>query len=286
MTARMTLALQPERDAELLLAQAIAWAERLDLQLDLVTVVPMTLRNDPLHLTGDAQDVAEGSVDTQRLIGEWLDTMHASIPAPRRGTAHLLPGEPVPEILRHVKHGVLAVGTHHRRDLSRLFLGSVSEKIARRAELPVLVLPIDAAPVAHEPLRVHLPVDPADPDLTGVAWAKDHLPHAALTAVFRLSWVDTFTSSDDDAYADAGRTLREVLDRSGHGDVPGLVVVREEPNDGDAIAAEAAVSAVDLLVLPTHGRTGLAHLLLGSTAERVVRAASCPVVVLPGSAPG
>jgi nucleotide-binding universal stress UspA family protein len=36
----------------------------------------------------------------------------------------------------------------------------------------------------------------------------------------------------------------------------------------------------DLIVLGTHGRTGLAHLLMGSTAERVVRHARCPVLVV------
>jgi universal stress protein A len=38
---------------------------------------------------------------------------------------------------------------------------------------------------------------------------------------------------------------------------------------------------VDLVVLSTHGRTGLPHLLLGSVAERVVRTASCPVMTVP-----
>ena len=35
-----------------------------------------------------------------------------------------------------------------------------------------------------------------------------------------------------------------------------------------------------LIVMPSHGRTGLAHLLIGSTAERVVRFSHCPVLVL------
>jgi universal stress protein A len=41
----------------------------------------------------------------------------------------------------------------------------------------------------------------------------------------------------------------------------------------------------DLLVLATHGRTGLAHLVLGSVAEAVVRRASCPVLTIRGERP-
>jgi len=42
----------------------------------------------------------------------------------------------------------------------------------------------------------------------------------------------------------------------------------------------------DLLVLATHGRTGIAHLVLGSVAEAVVRRASCPVLTIHGEQPG
>jgi nucleotide-binding universal stress UspA family protein len=43
----------------------------------------------------------------------------------------------------------------------------------------------------------------------------------------------------------------------------------------------AADQDVDLIVTSTHGRTGLGHVLIGSTAERVVRYALCPVLVIP-----
>ncbi len=46
------------------------------------------------------------------------------------------------------------------------------------------------------------------------------------------------------------------------------------------ICNEAKRRGVDLLVMGTHGRTGLAHLMLGSTAERVVRLALCPVLTV------
>jgi nucleotide-binding universal stress UspA family protein len=41
----------------------------------------------------------------------------------------------------------------------------------------------------------------------------------------------------------------------------------------------AQTQQVDLIIMGTHGRTGMAHLLMGSVAERVVRLAPCPVMV-------
>ena len=52
----------------------------------------------------------------------------------------------------------------------------------------------------------------------------------------------------------------------------------------DAILRMARQEKVDLIVMGTHGRTGLSHLLLGSTAEAVVRAAACPVFTVRASA--
>ena len=46
------------------------------------------------------------------------------------------------------------------------------------------------------------------------------------------------------------------------------------------IVACANDNNIDLIILGTHGRTGMAHLFLGSTAERVVRHAPCPVMVV------
>lgn len=48
------------------------------------------------------------------------------------------------------------------------------------------------------------------------------------------------------------------------------------------IVAAAQDEKVDLIVISTHGYTGLKHALLGSQAERVVRTAECPVLTVPG----
>ena len=47
-----------------------------------------------------------------------------------------------------------------------------------------------------------------------------------------------------------------------------------------AIVEVANDSATDLIVIATHGRTGLSHMLIGSVAERVVRLANCPVLTI------
>ena len=47
-----------------------------------------------------------------------------------------------------------------------------------------------------------------------------------------------------------------------------------------SIAGEASARGTDLIVMGTHGRSGFAHLLLGSVAERVLRMAPCPVLTV------
>jgi nucleotide-binding universal stress UspA family protein len=58
------------------------------------------------------------------------------------------------------------------------------------------------------------------------------------------------------------------------------VVVHGEPVE--AILQYADERAVDLIVMGTHGRSGIAHLLMGSVAEGVLRRAACPVMTIKG----
>jgi nucleotide-binding universal stress UspA family protein len=75
----------------------------------------------------------------------------------------------------------------------------------------------------------------------------------------------------------AQRALREKLDDSVYAEAS-IEILFGDP--GHAIAERAAQLEADMVILPSHGRTGLAHLLIGSVAERVVRLAHCPVLVL------
>jgi nucleotide-binding universal stress UspA family protein len=59
-----------------------------------------------------------------------------------------------------------------------------------------------------------------------------------------------------------------------------IAVERADGHPADTIARLALEKEIDLVVMGTHGRSGLKRLLLGSVAERVLRTASCPVLVV------
>ena len=81
------------------------------------------------------------------------------------------------------------------------------------------------------------------------------------------------------AHAGAERELEATVEEVVHHGVKARSLLREGAPDEEIIAAAAAERA-SLIVVGTHGRTGLAHVLLGSVAERVVRAAPCPVLTV------
>ncbi len=78
----------------------------------------------------------------------------------------------------------------------------------------------------------------------------------------------------------APKALRAVVDSLG----PGLSIVSEVASGLAArqIVAYAHRTGIDLIVVGTHGRTGVSHVLLGSVAEAVVRRARCLVLTVPG----
>lgn len=83
----------------------------------------------------------------------------------------------------------------------------------------------------------------------------------------------------DHVRADATRQLDRIQTRlKGHGQE---ITTRIETGiPSQAIQTLAETTAADLLVVGTHGRTGLDHILIGSTAERAVRMAPCPVLAV------
>ena len=59
-----------------------------------------------------------------------------------------------------------------------------------------------------------------------------------------------------------------------------IAVILRDGDAGHEILETAKEEAVDLIVIATHGRSGLTHAILGSTAQKVVRRAPCPVLVV------
>jgi nucleotide-binding universal stress UspA family protein len=70
------------------------------------------------------------------------------------------------------------------------------------------------------------------------------------------------------------------------GATPGLRQVHRHGQPTEQILRAAEAMGADLIVMGTHGRTGLQRLLLGSVAEAIVRRSATPVLVVPGASPG
>jgi nucleotide-binding universal stress UspA family protein len=87
---------------------------------------------------------------------------------------------------------------------------------------------------------------------------------------------------NDKVVAGARKRLDQVWARQGiEQDLVEKVLVRNGPAHREITDAARSLKS-DLIVIATHGHTGLAHVFLGSTAERVVRHAECPVLVVRG----
>jgi nucleotide-binding universal stress UspA family protein len=86
------------------------------------------------------------------------------------------------------------------------------------------------------------------------------------------------TPADREALLQHTKTF---VDRHAKSGVRVEVALRESPNVHQEILAQAEALPADLIVLGTHGRSGFEHLLLGSIAEKILRKATCPVLVVP-----
>lgn len=82
---------------------------------------------------------------------------------------------------------------------------------------------------------------------------------------------------DDDRFAEAQKHLANHFAEQG---IAGIGLECRMGDPASEIVDYAKQTGAELIVMPSHGRTGFNRLLLGSVAERVLRLASCPVLVL------
>lgn len=93
-----------------------------------------------------------------------------------------------------------------------------------------------------------------------------------------VSWLD-MTRLEAELLANAERRLKEFVGQKGS--APVTIETRAVVGDPAwEVCREAKREPADLIVMGSHGHTGLAHVLLGSVAERVVQHAPCPVLVV------
>lgn len=185
---------------------------------------------------------------------------------------------------------LVMVGSQGRTGLSRLLLGSVAEKVVRHAHCPVLVV----RPGRHQG-GVLAATDLSDPSLPAVATAvaEARLRGVRLTAVHAIdNWVEVYGARAGAFFGNAPPVPSAELQTASRTLLLDAIsgAMRRFDGQGDALvldgeAASAIVRAVEqqdveLLVVGTHGRTGLSRVLVGSVAEELVRLASCSVLVV------
>lgn len=131
-----------------------------------------------------------------------------------------------------------------------------------------------------------VPVDFSPPSRAALRRAAEMIRGVEGGKLTLLSVVEPATSGLRIQTSDLHRQLQteteqqlQQLVREEVPDRPDTAVAVTAGRPADEICAEAARRGADMIVIATHGRTGLKHYLLGSVAESVVRQASCPVLV-------
>jgi nucleotide-binding universal stress UspA family protein len=197
-----------------------------------------------------------------------------------------VPAEAVLEVASQVGADLIVMGTHGRTGLRRLLAGSVAEAVLRRAPCPVLALSAPEPPLAggRTPTILH-PTDLSDGAQAALEVARDLardrgarlvLLHVLPVAVVHCRIVPlepdvpaVRAALEGMAWQASGPDLKypvEVRLTQGGAAAGILRVIRE--------------TGCSLIVMGTHGRSGLGRLLMGSVAEAVVRGAPCPVLTV------
>jgi nucleotide-binding universal stress UspA family protein len=201
-------------------------------------------------------------------------------------------GSPHEEILAYAgDHGVdvVAMGTHGRTGLSRLLLGSVTERIVRTSDVPVLSSRRQPDGDTYD--RILVPTDGSDTASAAVDHALGLAEQFGAT-VHAVAVIDTSALAGafdggpvvDDVVADVTegceRAVAGVADRCADRGVAAVTAV-EQGTPYRVLADYVDEAGIDIVAMGTHGRRGVGRYLLGSVTERVVRTSDVPVLSVP-----
>jgi nucleotide-binding universal stress UspA family protein len=217
----------------------------------------------------------------------------------RRENIRAIKGRPFEEICRlaqEIDIDLIVIATRGNTGLIHLLLGSTAERVVRYSPCPVLVVRgSDSKKKSAQQLatfrKILVPVDFSDCSMKGLEYAKK------LAREFRAKLIllhsialQYYVASDEYARYDlpllldqideaAKQQMRDLVQQTNWNGVEVQTSI-EIGHAGQQICAEATERNAGLSAISTHGRTGFKHVLLGSTAEYVVRHASCPVLVV------
>ena len=263
-------------DAELHIVHCITWNDR-------ETLSPAHLPDADsimLHMQKVAKVQLEETMDRHR--DKPFNITEKCLTGPR-------PAETIMDYVTHQEIDMVVMGTHGRQGLYYFLMGSTAEEIVRLAPCPVLTVREKSENAQLQHIRkILVPVDFSDASRRAVARAKTMaaLHGAEVVGLHILRSLDFPTGGLDAGFTFLNEWLPKVkgeqLERlnkllaetKGNAPCTGLIDVGNPARD---ITRTAAKQNADLIVMPTHGHTGFDRLIMGSTAERVLRMAPCPV---------
>jgi nucleotide-binding universal stress UspA family protein len=188
---------------------------------------------------------------------------------------------------------LIVLGTHGRTGFERFMLGSVTEKVVRKATCPVLTVPRSASETPERPLfgRILCGVDfsPASDRAARYALSLAQEAKGHVTLLHVLEWLPDasfakYPGFDVDHFrrslrTDARARTEALVPEEARAwcDVDARVVCGKPYEEILRIAHD---DAADLVVLGVHGHGPIDRVLFGSTPQQVVRQAQCPVLTI------
>jgi nucleotide-binding universal stress UspA family protein len=211
-------------------------------------------------------------------------------------------GQPAGQILARagsLPADVVVMGTHGIGGYAHLVLGSVTEKVLRKAPCPVLTVPPRSRATSRLPFgRLLCAVDFSDWSLSALQFAfslaQESDAEVTLLSVIEWPWHEPPAPPSRElppAQALALAEYRRYAEQSATARLKSLVADASPASRPSAtrishgkpyaeILRVAAEEEVDLIIIGVHGRSGLDLSLFGSTANQVIRMATCPVLTL------
>jgi nucleotide-binding universal stress UspA family protein len=273
------------------LAQAAAIARWYEARLTVLYVFPnLPTMDAPLLLN-------EG--DRERLMSqmrEFASGVPSTVALDFRLQEAVFVHEEIVKQIEATQADVLVLGTHGRSGFQRLFLGSVSEKVIRKVTCPTVIVPPRAPDAAVDaPVQFHrilCPVDFSESSLDALTYAINFAEEAdaRLTLLHVIELPQALSEEPTAIDVDMPRIREEAVARARqrlNGLIPEQASTYCTPEvtvvEGRAyreILRQAMEGRSDLIVMGVHGRGALDLLVFGSTTHHVIRASTCPVLII------